>query len=141
LFLAGTRAVFSAPITQSLTVFQFSLSTRHGADLTRPPFDEFEARISSPSSYADSQALGLDLRRAGVEAFKFRSARDPKRGLNIALFEPVFQPKGLLGAERWISTSSSAYIEFKPGLAARGVALSFARASFEERGVLPAPGV
>ena len=140
LFLAGTRAEFSSPITQSLTLFQCSISTRHGADLTGPPFAEFEAELSSPTSYAESQALGAELRRAGVEAFKFRSARDPRKGINIALFEPAFQSKALLHAECWICTSTRDRIELKPGLAATGAPVAFARSLFERDGSLPAPG-
>jgi hypothetical protein len=141
LFLAGTRATFSAPITQSLMLFQFSFATRRGADLTRPPFEAFEAELSSTSSYAASQPLGAELRRAGVEAFSFRSARDPKRGKNLALLAAVFDAKKPLQAERWICTSTRDRIEFKPGLLAVGHALSFARALFEENGVLPTPGL
>lgn len=141
LFLAGTRAVFASPVTQSLTLFQFGIATRHGADLTRPPFAEFEAEISSPVSYAESQPLGLELRRAGVEGFKFRSARDPQRGINVALFEPAFQPKRPVAAERWICTSTRERIELKPGLVAKGEALTFAETLFEREGALPAPGV
>jgi hypothetical protein len=141
LFLAGTKAAFASPITQSLTLFQFGIATRRGADLTRPPFAEFEAEISSPASYAQSQPLGVELRRAGVEVFKFRSARDPQKGINVGLFQPAFQPTKPLAAERWICTSTRDRIELKPGLVAEGEALSFARTLFEHDGVLPAPGV
>jgi hypothetical protein len=141
LFLAGTHATFSAPITQSLTLFQFSFATRHGADLTRPPFDAFEAELASKTSYAESQPLGAELRRAGVEAFCFRSARDPKQGKNLALFEAAFDAKKPLQAERWICTSTRDRIELKPGLLAVGSPLSFARIAFEQNGVLPNPGV
>ena len=76
LFLEGTDADIE-PLTRPLTVFQVRISTKKGADLTRAPFDTFVERISSPSSYRDSQPLGAAMREAGIAAFRFSSARDP----------------------------------------------------------------
>ena len=141
LFLAGSDAPFSGGVTQSITLFEFSFAARRGANLTLPPFAEFESSICSPTSYAESQPLGAELRRAGVQAFRFRSARDPGRGVNVALLEPVFQAKQPLSAERWICTSTRERIEMKPGLIATGKPRTFARSLFEQAGVLPAPGI
>lgn len=141
LFLAGTHAKLGAPVTQSLTLFQFSFATRRGADLTRSPFDEFEPELTSKTSYAATQPLGTELRNAGVEAFCFRSARDPLGGKNLALFAAVFDVKKPLHAERWICTSTRDRVELKPGLLAVGRPLSFTRVSFEHNGVFPTPGV
>jgi RES domain len=141
LFLAGTEAPFSGGVTQSITLFEFSFVARRGADLTLPPFDEFEAAICSPTSYTESQPLGAELRSAGVQAFRFRSARDPGRGVNVGLIEPVFQAKQPLSAERWICTATRERIEMKPGLIATGAPLSFPWSRFEQAGVLPTPGI
>ena len=45
-------------------------------------------RFSSKTTYAQTQQLGSDMRAAGVELFRFTSARDPKGGANVALFTP-----------------------------------------------------
>lgn len=46
-------------------------------------------------------------RRADMEAFRFRSARNPDGGINVAFLDAVFQPKKLLQAERWICTGTT----------------------------------
>jgi len=140
LFLEGTHAEFEQPITQGLTLFRVGIRTRHGADLTRPPFVAFEALLSSKTSYAATQPLGKELRAVGAEALVFRSARDPEGGRNLALFEPVFRPEKLLRSERWIATSTRQRVEVKPGRAANGTPHSWPRSVFEQEGVLPAPG-
>jgi hypothetical protein len=139
LLFEGTAARIE-PLTRPLTVFGVKLASRRAADLTRPPFQAFEAAVSSPSSYADSQPLGRALREAGVEICRYRSARDPARGKNFALFTPAFASKKPLRAERWICTASKLMVEFKPGLAVVGERSSFARSTFEVEGALPMPG-
>ena len=87
LFLEGTAAALGR-LEVDLSLFSVPLRTRRGIDLTRAPFDRFRERISSPSSYEESQALGREMREAGVEAFRYRSARDGEGGVNLALFTP-----------------------------------------------------
>ncbi len=140
LFLEGTAADIE-PLTRPLTVFQVRISTAKGADLTRPPFDEFVDRISSPVSYRDSQRLGAAMREARITAFRFTSARDPERGANLGLFEPVFSQKKPLRPEQWICTATRARVELVPGPAVMKSRTRFSRSGFEVDGVLPTPGV
>jgi hypothetical protein len=140
LFLEGTEADI-ALLTRPLTVFQVRISTKKGADLTRAPFDAYVERISSPVSYQDSQPLGAAMRGAGIAAFRFTSARDPERGPNLGLFEPVFSTKKPVHAEQWICTASRARVELKPGPAVMRLRTSFSRETFEVDGSLPAPGI
>ena len=140
LFLEGTEAKIE-PLTRPLTVFQVRISTKKGADLVRAPFDAHTERISSPTSYRDSQPLGVSMREAGVAAFRFISARDPEGGVNLGLFEPVFTTKKPHNPEQWICTASRARVELKPGPAVMRSRTSFPREAFEVDGVLPAPGV
>ena len=105
------------------------------------PFDAHVERISSPSSYRDSQALGASMREAGVAAFRFASARDPEGGANIGLFEPVFSTKQPINAEQWICTATRARVELKPGPAVMRSRTSFPVRTFEVDGTLPMPGV
>jgi hypothetical protein len=140
LFLEGTEADIE-PLTRPLTVFQVRISTKKGADLTRAPFDAYMDRISSPVSYQDSQPLGASMREAGIAAFRFTSARDPERGSNVGLFEPVFSIKKPLHAEQWICTATRARVELQPGPAVMRMRTSFSRETFEVERALPTPGV
>ena len=140
LFLEGTEANIE-PLTRPLTVFQVRVSTKKGADLTRAPFDAHVARVSSPSSYRDSQPLGAAMREARVAAFRFTSARDPEGGANLGLFEPVFSTKKPINAEQWICTATRDRVELEPGPAVMRSRTRFGRESFEVDGVLTMPGV
>lgn len=140
LFLEGTEADIE-PLTRPLTVFQVRVSTKKGADLSQAPFDAHVERISSPTSYRDSQPLGASMREAGVAAFRFVSARDPEGGANIGLFEPIFTTKQPINAEQWICTATRSRVELKPGSAVMRSRTSFPRAVFEVEGTLPMPGV
>ncbi len=140
LFLEGTEAKLE-PLTRPLTVFQVRISTNKGVDLSRAPFDAHVERVSSPSSYRDSQPLGVAMRDAGIAAFRFVSARDPEAGANLGLFEPVFSTKKPTNAEQWICTATLARVELKPGPAVMRARTSFMREVFEIGGRLPMPGV
>jgi hypothetical protein len=111
LFLEGTRAAL-APLSASLTAFSVRAHTANGVDLVAPPFAAFRDAIASPASYVTSQALGAAMRAAGVELFRFPSARDAD-GVNIAAFTPtVFgraEPRGL---QRWHAVASTEMVEF-----------------------------
>ncbi len=139
LFLEGTQADIT-PLTRPLTLFQARFSTKKGADLTAAPFDAFTEDISSPTTYRASQPLGAAMREAGVAAFRFESARDPEKGANLGLFEPVFTTKKPLSAEPWICTANRARVELQPGPAVMRSRTRFEREVFEVDGALPAPG-
>jgi hypothetical protein len=148
LFLEGSAAVLPA-LTVELSSFEAAVATRRGVDLTRAPFAEYEAVLASPVDYAATQRVGREMRADGVEAFLFRSARDPGRappgrGVNVGLFEPVFARRRPSGLRTWICTSTRARVEVRPkGLLEPRNAprFAFARAQFEVGGVLPAPAV
>lgn len=43
------------------------------------------------------------MRQAGIEAFEYLSARDPRRGLNLALFTPAaFAERRPTGLDEWL---------------------------------------
>lgn len=74
-------------ITQH-TVWGANYYTNKGASLHAPPFNDYSQQLAAPDSYQYSQALGEELRVAGIQAFEFTSARDADQGLNVALFTP-----------------------------------------------------
>lgn len=139
-FLEGTRANLS-PITVELSAFTASIDGKRGLDLTRPPFAAFEAQICSKTSYAESQALGREMRAAAIDVFTFTSARDPGRGKNVALLTPCFsRPRPTL-PRTYVCTASLAIVEVarKDILKRTRERYSFERRVFELDGKLPIP--
>lgn len=145
-FLEGTEAAVE-PILVDLSCVRARVRTTHGLDLTREPFTRFQEQISSPVSYAASQALGRELRSAGVEAFRYRSARDPEGSTCVALFTPrAFTRREPEALETWYCVATRAGVElsrrdlagWSSGPGDRRV-LAFPREVFEVDGVLPAP--
>lgn len=67
------------------TAFSVRYRAAAALDLTRPPLDADTDRWTHPTDYADCQALADAARVAGVRALRYRSARDPHGGQNVAL--------------------------------------------------------
>lgn len=88
LFLDDTAADLGDLETEH-SLFEASVGTRRGVDLTAPPFDRHRRRLADPGSYATTQPLGTAMRDAGVQAFLFVSARDPAAGTNVAVLDPA----------------------------------------------------
>lgn len=140
LFLEHSSAAL-APLHVELTCFRTRVRTQRGVDLTADPFRKFEAKLTSRSSYADTHALGAEMRAAGVAAFLFRSARDDREGTNVALFEPCFMSRDVPAAQMqaWRCVVDRDKVEFVRRLtgAAPREAFSFPRATFLVGGALP----
>lgn len=139
LFLEGTSADLGELETE-LTAFRARVRTDRGIDLTVPPFAAHEAILASRTSYAETQALGGEMREAGVEAFRFRAARDVRGGVNVAVFAPAaFGRRRPHGFETWHSIATRARVEMRSrGYFAREVH-AYAREEFLVEGRLPAP--
>lgn len=125
------------------SAFRARLQARRGADLTQPPFDAHADQISDPTTYRWSQPLGAAMRSAGVEAFRFRSARDPGGGVNWGLFTPdAFsspEPVGVM--QTWRCTIVRGVASFVREHATRSIEHRFRRVDFCVGGTLPLPGV
>ncbi|MCU7917728.1 MAG: RES family NAD+ phosphorylase [Candidatus Thiodiazotropha sp. (ex Epidulcina cf. delphinae)] len=76
----------SGRLTTELTVFSAAYGVSRGLCLQSLPFSRFEARLTNPESYTDTQQLGVHLREAGIEGFEYRSARDLDGGINLGFF-------------------------------------------------------
>lgn len=139
-FLDGTAADLGLVQTEH-TAFRVSVRTALGVDLTRPPFREHASRISSPTDYVHSQALGREMREDGVEVALYLSARDPKRGTNVALLEPAFaRPEPFPDWQTWLCSTTSHAVEMKrKNLLSTAPVLTFERDVFLVDGVLPSP--
>lgn len=68
------------------TLFTIGYSTQRGIQLQHSPFDVYADQLTDPRDYAPSQALGSEMREAGVEAFQYRSARSMQSGVCAALY-------------------------------------------------------
>lgn len=139
LFLAGTEADLGT-LTTALTVFTVHARSSQGVDLLDPPFDVHREAIASPTSYTASQALGAAMREAGVELFRYPSARDPEGGAAVGAFTPsVFGRARPRAIESWQCTVSPEVAEFaKRDYFARD-AFAFRRELFLVDGTLPLP--
>jgi len=70
------------------TSFVINVKSDKFIDLCLNPFEKHADKISSKTDYKASQKLGKDMREAGIECFKYRSARSPHGGCNIGVFTP-----------------------------------------------------
>jgi hypothetical protein len=141
LFLEGSAAALE-PLHTGLTAFRILIRTRRGVDLASPPFDSHAAVIASPVSYEATQALGREMRTAGVQAFRYPSARDRDAGINVAAFDPaVFgrrQPRSL---STWHCTATRELVEFMRRDYFKPASVAFRRDQFLMDEVLPAPSM
>jgi hypothetical protein len=139
LFLDGTEADLGT-LTMELTAFSVRARSARGIDLVSPPFAAHRDAIASPSSYAESQALGTAMREAGIELFRYPSARDTVGGVNVGVFTTAaFGKAKPQSFETWQCTATRERVEFVTrGFATRGIH-EFDRGQFLVEGALPAP--
>ncbi|MGB4074113.1 RES family NAD+ phosphorylase [Pseudomonas sp.] len=104
----------SGRILSEHCTFEARYQVERGIQLQRAPFASFQAQLCHASAYQDTQALGVAMRGAGVEAFEYRSARCPLGGNNVALFVPEAlaekRPRNLLS---WLCETTAEYVAFK----------------------------
>lgn len=141
LFLHGTRARL-AMVETELTAFRVLVRTTRGVDLTRAPFSAFEGELASRTTYSRTQALGRAMREAGVEAFRYLSARDAGRGANVGVFDPAaFGRRRPRDLETWYCTATRERVEVRRRDYFNGGAFGFTVDEFLVGGELPAPAV
>ena len=140
-FLAGTEAVLE-PVTTQLTAVTVRARSPRGVDLTAPPFETYRRTIASPTSYAASQALGAAMRGAGVDLFRYPSARDAQGGINIGVLSPtVFGGARPRSFETWYCTATGARVELTKRDYFGRATLAYPRAEFLVKGELPMPAL
>lgn len=140
LFLEGTTGALGAVLT-ALTAFTVKARSSRGIDLVHAPFGAHRKAIASPNSYAASQALGTAMRDAGVELFRYPSARDPN-GVNVGAFaSTVFGAAKPQKFETWHCTAMKERVEFAQSDYLERERLVFERDAFLVAGELPAPAL
>lgn len=111
---------------------------QRGVNLSEPPCAGYAEVLTHPSDYGPTQALGRALREAGVDAFEFSSARDPGRGLNVALFAPTaLVSRRPLGLQPWLCETRADQVSFS-GDGGR-ILFGFSIVQFLLDGALPRP--
>jgi hypothetical protein len=140
-FLHGSDAALGM-LQIVLTAYSAIADTDAGIDLTEEPFSAFRRRISSKTSYRDSQALGRAMRDAGVVAFRYRSARDPGGGACLGVFESSgFARKTQTSYQTWHCFATRDRVEFRRGAFTRQTIHKYEPRDFLVRGRLSAPAV
>ncbi len=137
-FWSGMAEPPPAPLATRHTLFSVSIATNRGLQLQQAPFDDYAATLSDRRFYGATQALGSAMREAGIEAFEYRSARDPQQGLNVALFTPaaLSSPKPDI-LDEWLCQTRADRVTCysRPG----GGVRDFPLMSFLVDGALPLP--
>jgi hypothetical protein len=141
LFLEGSDADLGT-VEIDLTAYRARIATERGVDLTVPPFRRWRAALASKSSYRATQPLGTTMREAGVEAFRFESARDAAGGTNVGVLVPAaFASRRPRGLETWRCVASRQQVEFTKRDYFTRERHRYPRRDFLVRGRLPSPGV
>ncbi len=141
LFLEGTAAELDGVATE-VTAFRADVRTDRGVDLAAGCFREHRAAIASAASYRSTQALGEAMRGAGVEAFRYPSARDPAGGVNVGVLAPSAVGRRAPRAfETWHCVATRARVELRKLDWFGRRAVAFERETFVVDGRFPAPAV
>jgi hypothetical protein len=139
-FAAGLATPFPKPLLTRHTAFSARFRTRHGLRLEAAPFSDHRGTLTAPDDYAATQALGSAMRKHGIGAFTFTSARDPEGGINGALFEPAALADRTPRAQTpWTCETTAERVTWREHGAHEVVALP--RETFLVAGGLPAPAV
>lgn len=130
----------TAPYTTQHTLIEASYATAHGLQLQGAACADHRAVLTDPADYGATQKLGARMRDAGIKAFEFPSARCPRLGENVGLFEPVAlsctRPTGL---DEWLCYTSGERVAFL----ARNIneVMNFSFDEFAVGATLPQPAV
>ncbi|SEK28793.1 RES family NAD+ phosphorylase [Ectothiorhodospira marina] len=131
-----------APVKERIctehTLFSVGYRTRQGIRLQAPPFDDHLDTLTHPHDYSHTQPLGTAMRDAGVEAFEYRSARDPDQDTCIGLFTPwAFARKQPDAMTPWLCELTAHEVLFKS--LGEGPVTRFGIDTFTADGQLPMP--
>jgi hypothetical protein len=127
-----------AAIRSEHTLFSALYRTARGVKLHEAPFERFVATITHPKDYVQTQLLGTAMREAGVEAFEYPSARDPRHGVCVGLFSPAaFTEPMPRETTRWLCEAGAREVAFKQ--VGASAVVRFVLETFLSEGELPLP--
>jgi len=103
----------SGKFTTQHTAFTARYQTESGLKLHQPPFDTYLDLLRHPASYQATQAMGSTMRKNGIIAFEYISARDEEKGVNIALFNnKALSGQKPLSQQAWLCETNSEQVSF-----------------------------
>ena len=88
-FVHDTQVPFPKPVKSQHTLFEVSVKTNNGVKLQSPDWLNVRSQLVDPEDYRFTQAIGTEMREAGVEAFQFISARAVQVGLRSLDDQPT----------------------------------------------------
>jgi hypothetical protein len=86
-YAVAPSAEFSSTTTEHL-MFSVRIDAARALDLTRAPFNGLRSRWVDPVKYDACQRFAAQARRLGTQLLRYESARDPNRGINVAVLTP-----------------------------------------------------
>ena len=96
------------------TLFGAEYHTGQGLQLQAAPFVDHVQVLTQPTDYGPTQDLGTSMREAGIEAFEYVSARDPERGINVALFTPAaLASRRPVFQDAWLCELTGEHVRFR----------------------------
>ncbi|WP_058558033.1 RES family NAD+ phosphorylase [Thiohalocapsa sp. ML1] len=97
------------------SLFRARCRGERGVRLQEPPCAAHDAVLRDAADYGPTQRLGAALREAGIDLIEYVSARDPERGINVALFRPeALVSRAPLGLSRWLCETRAQAVSFAP---------------------------
>lgn len=110
-FIEAPETAFPAkPI--ELTAFSVPVRTDYSLDLTIAPLVADESLWTHPVDYRPCQDLAQTAREAAINLIRYRSVRDPKGGMNVALLNEVpFASKVPQASQTWQVTLSATGVD------------------------------
>lgn len=97
-FLSHVETPFPEPLTTLHTVFSARIRTDAGIRLQDSAWQDLHRTLTDPANYRESQALGSDMRHAGIQAFQYLSARALQAGLYSLPYNNESGLEGINGA-------------------------------------------
>lgn len=70
------------------TAFSVQLNAEKMIDLSSSPFNQRESDWMNPIEYGPCQDFADAARESGIELIRYRSVRDPQKGMNMAVLSP-----------------------------------------------------
>jgi len=133
-----TGTLPKAQIQTAHTLFSVPYQTQHGIQLQKAPFTQAADLIKHPSIYQHTQDLGKAMRKSGVQAFEYPSARSQSDGICIGLFsaKALASVKPSDSSAWWCEVNAQG-VSFKA--ANQQQLIHFARSLFTQDNQLPLP--
>jgi hypothetical protein len=111
------------------TAFSAEYATKKAIDLTRGKYAADRARWMHPTDYSYCQTFADAARRAKIEVVRYESVRDPRHGMNVALFTCLaFSKPNPIDQQTWHMRLSEAGVQAVCEFPRSGI--TFDRASF-----------